>query len=300
MLERVDFTWDGTTLCEQTTTSADLPHPVTLTWDHQGLRPLAQTERITTSDATQDEIDSRFFAMVTDLVGTPSELIDEHGDIVWRTRSTLWGTTAWAANSTAYTPLRFPGQYYDPETGLHYNYFRHYDPETARYVTADPLGLVPAPNPASYVYNPHAYSDSLGLAPDYPDGETPRGTFDFRNPNPNYPPDEAAISAMRSAPIGGNIDCSEIASYISRETGGQGEIINFTARNDPEIMIPEKMGQDVTAYRYHDVYTDGRYVYDPAMSADPIPYGDYERSIRLLNPGKKIVIGDGGYSGPLW
>jgi uncharacterized protein RhaS with RHS repeats len=109
-----------------------LPHPVAVTWDHQGLRPLAQTERILSGEATQTEIDTRFFAIVTDLVGTPSELIDEQGEIAWRTQSTLWGTTAWATNSTTYTPLRFPGQYYDPETGLHYNYFRHYEPETAR------------------------------------------------------------------------------------------------------------------------------------------------------------------------
>ncbi|MEW2259333.1 putative T7SS-secreted protein [Streptomyces sp. NPDC047869] len=166
VLERVDFTWDGTTLCEQTTTSDDHPNPVTLTWDHQGLRPLAQTERITAAD-TQDEIDSRFFAIVTDLVGTPNELIDETGNIAWRTRSTLWGTTAWAANSTAYTPLRFPGQYYDPETGLHYNYFRHYEPENARYLTPDPLGLDASPNPITYIVNPHRWTDSLGLAPDY-------------------------------------------------------------------------------------------------------------------------------------
>ncbi len=165
VIERIDFTWDGTTLCEQTTTSPDLPNPVILTWDHQGPRPIAQTERITAADAPQDEIDSRFFAIVTDLVGTPTELIDEQGDIAWRTRTTLWGTTAWAADSTAYTPLRFPGQYFDPETGLHYNYFRHYDPETARYLSADPLGLAPAPNPATYVHNPHAWTDPLGLAP---------------------------------------------------------------------------------------------------------------------------------------
>ncbi|MFI8243357.1 RHS repeat-associated core domain-containing protein, partial [Streptomyces sp. NPDC085866] len=174
IVERVDFTWDATTLCEQTTTSPDLPDPVTLTWDHQGLRPLAQTERITAAATPQDEIDSRFFAIVTDLVGTPSELIDEHGDIAWHTRSTLWGTTAWAVDSTAYTPLRFPGQYYDPETGLHYNYFRHYDSETARYLTPDPLGLTPAPNPAAYVHNPHIRSDSLGLAPEcLPKADTP-------------------------------------------------------------------------------------------------------------------------------
>ncbi len=163
--EQVDFTWDGTTLCEQTTTSPDLPNPVTLTWDHQGLRPITQTERITSAEAPQAEIDSRFFAIVTDLIGTPNELIDEQGEIAWHTRSTLWGTTAWSANSSAYTPLRFPGQYYDPETGLHYNYFRHYDPETARYLTPDPLGLAPAPNPATYVHNPQAATDHLGLAP---------------------------------------------------------------------------------------------------------------------------------------
>ncbi|MDJ1644013.1 RHS repeat-associated core domain-containing protein [Streptomyces sp. J15] len=63
-------------------------------------------------------------------------------------------------------PLRFPGQYFDPETGLHYNYFRHYDPENARYLTPDPLGLTPAPNPSSYVPNPLTWSDSTGLAPD--------------------------------------------------------------------------------------------------------------------------------------
>ncbi len=163
--EQVLFTWDGTTLCEQTTTSPSLPNPVTLTWNHRGLHPITQSERITAADAPQHEIDSRFFAIVTDLVGTPTELIDEQGDIAWRTRSTLWGTTTWPTSGTAYTPLRFPGQYYDPETSLHYNYFRHYDPETARYLTPDPLGLQPAPHPTTYVYNPLTWSDPLGLAP---------------------------------------------------------------------------------------------------------------------------------------
>ncbi|MFI1678090.1 DUF6531 domain-containing protein [Streptomyces sp. NPDC020607] len=165
VVERTDFTWDGTTLCEQTTTSAELPNPVTLTWDHQGMRPVAQTERLTAADAPQNEIDSRFFAIVTDLVGTPTELVDETGDIAWRTRTTLWGATSWESTSTAYTPLRFPGQYFDPETHLHYNYFRHYDPETARYLTPDPLGLTPAPNVCTYVRNPFIWIDPLGLTP---------------------------------------------------------------------------------------------------------------------------------------
>ncbi|MDX2562516.1 DUF6531 domain-containing protein [Streptomyces sp. TX20-6-3] len=151
--ETVHFTWDGTTLCEQTTEN------VTLTWDHAGLRPLTQTERRTDTD------DERFFAIITDLVGTPTELVDESGDVAWRTRTTLWGTTTWTRDATAYTPLRFPGQYFDPESGLHYNHFRYYDPESARYLSQDPLGLTPAPNPATYVNNPHTWIDPLGLSP---------------------------------------------------------------------------------------------------------------------------------------
>lgn len=103
--------------------------------------------------------------MSPDLIGTPRELVDEHGDIAWRADSTAWGATAWVRGGTTYTPLRFPGQYLDPETGLHYNHFRHYDPETARYLTVDPLGLAPAPNPVTYVRNPYIWADPLGLAP---------------------------------------------------------------------------------------------------------------------------------------
>ncbi|MEU9995483.1 putative T7SS-secreted protein [Streptomyces sp. NPDC050848] len=151
--ETVRFTWDGPTLCEQTTNNE-----VTLTWDHQGLRPLAQTERRTDTD------EDRFFAIVTDLIGTPTELVAESGELAWHTRTTLWGTTTWNRTATAYTPLRFPGQYFDPESGLHYNHFRYYDPESARYLSQDPLGLAPADNPATYVHNPHTWVDPLGLA----------------------------------------------------------------------------------------------------------------------------------------
>ncbi|MFE4206957.1 putative T7SS-secreted protein [Streptomyces goshikiensis] len=174
VLEQVTFTWDGTTLCEQTTESPDLSHSIVLTWDHKGLQPLTQRERLLDRETPQAVIDTRFFTIITDLVGAPTELIDESGTLAWHTRTTLWGTTTWASTSTAYTPLRFPGQYFDPESGLHYNYFRHYDPETARYLSHDPLGLTPAPNPAAYVPNPHTWVDPIGLAgcPAFTPGET--------------------------------------------------------------------------------------------------------------------------------
>ncbi|WP_306320495.1 MULTISPECIES: DUF6531 domain-containing protein [unclassified Streptomyces] len=171
--DTVRFAWDGTRLAEQT----DSTTGVTTTWDHEGdsHRPLTQLERRpraqektlekTQDPRTQDAYDSRFFSIVTDLVGTPTELVDERGDIAWRSRSTLWGTTSRNRDAVALTPLRFPGQYEDAETGLHYNYFRHYDPETARYASPDPLGLEPADNPVAYVHNPHTWVDVLGLAP---------------------------------------------------------------------------------------------------------------------------------------
>ncbi|WP_299532047.1 DUF6531 domain-containing protein [uncultured Streptomyces sp.] len=163
--EETRFTWDGTTLTEQTTRVAGSAETVTLTWDHDGQAPLSQTETKSLAAAPQQTIDQRFFAIVTDQVGTPSELVDEDGTVAWRSRATLWGANTWNRDATAYTPLRFPGQYYDPETELHHNYFRHYDPQTARYLTLDPLGLDAAPNPSTYVDNPHTLTDPLGLAP---------------------------------------------------------------------------------------------------------------------------------------
>lgn len=146
VVEQTHFTWDGTTLVEQTTTAAGGIHPVTLTWEHDGLHPLTQTERIT--DATsQHGIDQRFFAIVTDLVGTPTELVDTSGAPAWRARTTLWGTTSWPTTASAYTPLRFPGQYHDPETGFHYNLLRHYDPTTAATSPPTPSASTPPPTP---------------------------------------------------------------------------------------------------------------------------------------------------------
>ncbi|MFF0837703.1 MULTISPECIES: DUF6531 domain-containing protein [unclassified Streptomyces] len=165
VLERTTFTWDGATLCEQTAHSHGSAELVTLTWDHDDRIPVAQTESKALAATPQDIIDQRFFAIVTDQIGTPTEMVDETGTVAWRTRATVWGATTWNKDAAAYTPLRFPGQYYDPETGLHYNYFRHYDPESARYLTPDPLGLLPAPNPVAYVDNPHSFSDPLGLTP---------------------------------------------------------------------------------------------------------------------------------------
>ncbi|MDT0270746.1 RHS repeat-associated core domain-containing protein, partial [Streptomyces sp. DSM 44915] len=162
LVEETTFTWSDHTLVEQNTAMADEADANTfaITWDYDGLHPLTQVE-----GCTHQEIDSRFFGMVTDLVGTPTELVDERGAIVWRGRTSLWGAQRdHEEEGTATTPLRFPGQYSDPETGWNYNLHRHYDPATGRYTSPDPLGLLPGPNHYGYVPNPRTWADPLGLS----------------------------------------------------------------------------------------------------------------------------------------
>ncbi|MGW2024822.1 RHS repeat-associated core domain-containing protein [Streptomyces decoyicus] len=163
LLEEIHFTWDGNLLVEEARHRAGETTSIVTTWDYLGLRPLTQTER--KLDITNgQEVDRRFFLIVTTPTGQPTELVNEHGEIAWQAHNTLWGLTAWSRDARAHTALRAPGQYFDPETGLHYNFNRYYDPETARYISPDPLGLAPAINPYTYVDDPLTQTDPLGLA----------------------------------------------------------------------------------------------------------------------------------------
>ncbi|MFD5803155.1 DUF6531 domain-containing protein [Streptomyces sp. NPDC127020] len=157
--EEVRFTWHDASLIEQARRCAgDDSETSVLTWDYRDGIPLAQRQRL-----THEEVENRFYAIVTDLVGTPTELIDEAGDTVWQADGTLWGVPGDRRANVVDMPLRFPGQYHDPETGWHYNYQRHYDPAIGRYSSPDPLGLEPDPNHYGYVDNPHSWIDPLGL-----------------------------------------------------------------------------------------------------------------------------------------
>ena len=98
-----------------------------------------------------------------DHLGTPRVLTSESQTVVWRAVYTPFGE-AEVEVETVQNPFRFPGQYYDAETGLHYNYHRYYDPTTGRYVTPDPIGLGGGINLFAYVAgNPVNRIDPKGL-----------------------------------------------------------------------------------------------------------------------------------------
>ncbi len=108
--------------------------------------------------------DDAVFYYINDHLGTPQMIIDETGNIVWKGDYQPFGSVD-AVVSDLGNHFRFAGQYYDSETGLHYNYFRYYDPGTGRYLTADPIGLAGMdPNLYRYVLNnPVNLVDPWGL-----------------------------------------------------------------------------------------------------------------------------------------
>lgn len=99
----------------------------------------------------------------SDHLGTPQKLTDESGAVVWSADYQPFGDVSLQA-STVISNIRFPGQYFDAETGLHYNYFRNYEPTTGRYLESDPIGLLAGFNTYAYVHNdPLNYTDPYGL-----------------------------------------------------------------------------------------------------------------------------------------
>lgn len=97
-----------------------------------------------------------------DHLGTPQVLTDATQAVVWKAAYTPFGEAV-TSIATVENPFRFPGQYYDAETGLHYNYYRYYNPPIGRYLTPDPIGLRGGINLFVYVNNPINWTDPFGL-----------------------------------------------------------------------------------------------------------------------------------------
>lgn len=96
--------------------------------------------------------------------GMPLRLYDESGDIVWQAHYTVFGQTDKLEETKVKQPLRLQGQYFDEESGLHYNRYRYYDPATGMFISQDPIGLVGGINPYQFAPNTLLWFDPWGLA----------------------------------------------------------------------------------------------------------------------------------------
>jgi RHS repeat-associated protein len=99
-----------------------------------------------------------------DHLGTPQELTNPEGEIAWSAHYRAYGEITRLDVGKIDNPLRFQGQYFDQESGLHYNRHRYYNPDIGRYLTPDPVKLAGGINGYQYVPNPTGWIDPLGLS----------------------------------------------------------------------------------------------------------------------------------------
>jgi len=206
------FVWDGNRLLSETRGS----RCKTYVYEQAGFEPVAQliehleVERETeeTGKKTGESTSTECLYYHCDHLGTPREMTDTEGNIVWAAQYKAWGNTLrveypeleekarpqrqtgpryydyqyrvdvkkeqaekkalkvqieqWHEDFNQ--PLRFQGQYFDEETGLHYNRFRYYDPDIGRFVSQDPVGFAGGDNFYQYAPNPTGWVDPFGLA----------------------------------------------------------------------------------------------------------------------------------------
>lgn len=179
IVSRTRFVWDGDALVHEIKERAAAHgDPVveerTYLFDEQSLTPLAH----------RDKRQGAFYHYVSGPSGTPEEVVSDRGDVMVSLRTKAFGRTEERVlgDEGARTPIRFQGQYEDRETGLHYNRYRYYDPDTGQFISADPIGVRGGFQLYAYPTDPINILDPLGLT------------------RPAQPPDVAAgRAAARSA-----------------------------------------------------------------------------------------------------
>ena len=154
------FVWDGSHLLQEIHPDGRYTYIYT---DPDSYEPLAQVRDWTTEDG-ENRQQTRYFHC--DQIGIPREMTDKDGNLLWFGNYTGWGRLKEETKvaDSAYQPFRLQNQYADRETGLHYNFFRYYEPDAGRFVNQDPIGLRGGDNLYRFSSNIQIWIDPLGLA----------------------------------------------------------------------------------------------------------------------------------------
>ena len=154
--KRTHFVWDGTRLLQEYTYKGSYTYIYT---DQDSYEPLAQV-----FNNNQDE--GQYLAYFhNDQIGIPREMTDIHGNLLWYGEYTAWGRLKKDERiyKNAHQPFRLQNQYFDEETGLHYNLMRYYEPEAGRFVNQDPIGLLGGSNLYRFAPNAQGWTDPSGF-----------------------------------------------------------------------------------------------------------------------------------------
>ncbi|MGO0113058.1 RHS repeat-associated core domain-containing protein, partial [Pseudomonas putida] len=152
-VEQKRFLWQGLRMLREESPAKSILY----LYEPGSYAPLARVDQV-------EGEGQKVYYFHTDQIGTPLELTDSRGEIVWQATYRSWGSVEQLLVSEVEQNIRFQGQYFDYESGLHYNTFRCYDPEVGRFATQDPIGLTGGIHLYQYALNPSAYVDPLGLS----------------------------------------------------------------------------------------------------------------------------------------
>ena len=157
--EETRFVWDGSHLLQEARSDGSYTYIYT---DPDSYEPLAQVRDWTTEEGESKQEINYFHC---DQIGIPREMTDKDGNLLWFGNYTGWGRLKEETKVTdsAYQPFRLQNQYCDRETGLHYNFFRYYEPDAGRFVNQDPIGLLGGENLYGFAPNAQNWIDILGL-----------------------------------------------------------------------------------------------------------------------------------------
>ena len=153
------FVWDGSRLLQEIHPDGRYTYIYT---DQDSYEPLAQVRDWTTADGENRQQTHYFHC---DQIGIPREMTDKDGNLLWFGNYTGWGRLKEETKVTdsAYQPFCLQNQYADRETGLHYNFFRYYEPDAGRFVNQDPIGLLGGENIYRFGNSIQSWIDPLGL-----------------------------------------------------------------------------------------------------------------------------------------
>ncbi|KDN13839.1 cytidine deaminase-like fold-containing protein [Snodgrassella communis] len=238
-------------------------------------------------DNNQTLKNADYHYLITDYLGTPQLAVNSRGQQTWKGIADAFGNTQLDPDNQITLNLRQPGQYYDQESGLYYNFARHYNPQTGRYIEADPLGVGGGLNLYGYANaNPLIYMDPYGLY----------AWANFVDDASNFSAgfgDAVSLGATKwirkEYDIGSVNECS--GWYNVGHVGGM--IVNFYIVNKATDFVVGKAAAYVTAYK-----AARKPVVTAELKIGGRTFKDYNqnaraaRSKRKADPNKKTLIHD--------
>ncbi|NUP08055.1 MAG: RHS repeat protein [Polyangiaceae bacterium] len=220
LVSRTRFVWDGPTLlheiCERSGEQRTTTEDRTFLYGDTGFAPIGH------------RAGGVWYHYVNGPTGTPEKIVDRRGQVHVALQWSAWGRTTQTTPGAApaRTPLRLQGQYADEETGLHYNRYRYYDPDTAQFISPDPIGLRGGFQLYAFPTDPINQCDPLGLA--WPPQPMPPEVASLRQQASaagaaHRPGFDAALHEVQQQHTGADVGrgfCNDLAHAYARQNPG--------------------------------------------------------------------------------